>query len=69
MIPVSTIINETKSELLTISYSIVVKFFGFTIYKRTYKSTLVDFEPIVKAIGFNTTTKTKESESVIYISE
>lgn len=60
MIPISTIISETKSESLTISYAIVVKFFGLTIYKRTYQSTLVDFEPQTKAVGFNTMPDLKE---------
>ena len=69
MIPISTIISETKSESLTISYAIVVKFFGLTIYKRTYQSTLVDFEPAINAVGFNVTSNPKESGSVIYVSE
>ena len=72
MIPISTTISETKSESLTISYAIVVKFFGLTLYKRTYQSTLVDFEPTINAVGFNTIStmsETKESGDVIYISK
>lgn len=60
MIPISTIITETKSETLTINYSIVVKFFGIPIYKRIYQSTLVDFEPQIKTIGFNIMPDLKE---------
>lgn len=69
MIPISTTISETKSETLTINYSIIVKFFGITIYKRTYQSTLVDFEPTIKAIGFTASSDDKSTSNVIYVSE
>ena len=70
MIPISTIITETKSETLTINYSIVVKLFGIPIYKRIYQSTLVDFEPSIKAIGFTTASADKDTTGdVIYVSK
>lgn len=60
MIPILYNIKETKSESLTISYSIELKFFGITIYKRIYDSRLVDFEQPQKTTGFNVFPDLKE---------